>query len=52
MRVRCRIPAAAEGAVRLIGNPLNFSRTPVSYGSRRPRLGQDTPAVLDDPDDA
>ena len=35
---------AGEG--RLIGNPLRFSRTPVSYRSAPPSVGADTEAVL------
>lgn len=35
------------GAVRLIGNPLKFSATPVTYRRAPPRFGQDTDAVLD-----
>ena len=37
----------AEGHVRLLANPLNFSRTPVRYYRPPPRFGQDTDAVLD-----
>ena len=42
------IPAedVAGGAVRLIGNPLKFSATPVRYRRPPPHLGQDTEAVL------
>lgn len=36
----------AEGGVRLLGNPLNLSRTPVSYRLAPPHFGQDTEAVL------
>lgn len=36
---------AAEGAVRLIGNPLKFSRTPVTYRHAPPRFGQDTETI-------
>ena len=36
----------AEGRVRLIGNPLKLSRTPVTYRRAPPRFGQDTDAVL------
>jgi formyl-CoA transferase len=32
--------------VKLIGNPLNLSKTPVSYRCAPPRMGQDTEAVL------
>lgn len=34
------------GAVRLLGNPLKFSRTPVSVRRAPPRMGQDGDAVL------
>jgi formyl-CoA transferase len=36
----------AKGAVKLIGNPLKFSRTPVSYRRAPPRFGQDTDEIL------
>ena len=39
--------AAKSGHVRLIGNPLNFSKTPVRYKKAPPRFGQDTKTVLD-----
>lgn len=42
-----------NGYVSLLGNPLNLSRTPVTYRSAPPRFGQDTDEVLaeyiDDP---
>ncbi|MEP5761345.1 MAG: CoA transferase [Litoreibacter sp.] len=38
--------AAESGHVRLIGNPLKFSKTPVRYDRAPPRFGQDTDAVL------
>lgn len=37
---------AAPGPVELIGNPLNLSRTPVTYRSAPPVCGADTDAVL------
>ena len=37
---------AAAGAVRLIGNPLKLSKTPVTYRRAPPRFGADTDAVL------
>ncbi|MEL7259743.1 MAG: CoA transferase, partial [Pseudomonadota bacterium] len=37
----------AEGHVKLLANPLNFSRTPVRYRRPPPRFGQDTDAILD-----
>ncbi|MDW4499119.1 CoA transferase [Sulfitobacter sp. D35] len=42
------VPAAGmrDGAVRLLGNPLKLSRTPVTYRRPPPRFGQDTKAVL------
>jgi crotonobetainyl-CoA:carnitine CoA-transferase CaiB-like acyl-CoA transferase len=36
----------AGGAVQVLGNPLHFSRTPVSYRRPPPRFGEDTDAVL------
>ncbi len=35
----------ADGRVRMIGNPLKFSRTPVTYRHAPPRFGQDTETV-------
>lgn len=41
------VPAEVEnGHVRLLGNPLKFSRTPVTYRSPPPRFGADTDSVL------
>ncbi|MEM7519774.1 MAG: CaiB/BaiF CoA-transferase family protein [Pseudomonadota bacterium] len=40
-------PGVAEGHVRLLGNPLKFSATPVSYHRAPPRFGQDTNEVLE-----
>ncbi|SLN56304.1 Succinyl-CoA:(R)-benzylsuccinate CoA-transferase subunit BbsF [Falsiruegeria litorea R37] len=37
---------AAPGPVHLIGNPLNFSRTPVTYRHAPPTFGADTETVL------
>jgi formyl-CoA transferase len=37
---------AKAGAVRVIGNPLKLSKTPVTYRRAPPRFGQDTAAVL------
>ena len=34
------------GHVKLLANPLKFSRTPVQYRRPPPRFGQDTEAVL------
>ena len=43
------IPCAdvKEGAVRVLGNPLKFSATPVTYRRPPPHFGQDTDAVLE-----
>lgn len=44
---RMQISMQAEpGAVQLIGNPLNLSRTPVTYRSAPPVCGADTEVVL------
>jgi formyl-CoA transferase len=46
MTVTLPAPQTAKGEVRLIGNPLKFSRTPVSYRSAPPSTGADTKMVL------
>lgn len=46
MTVTLPAPQVAGGGVRLIGNPLKFSRTPVSYRSAPPATGAQTEAVL------
>ncbi|MBW4973289.1 CoA transferase [Roseovarius mucosus] len=46
MTITMTAPHTAKGDVRLIGNPLKFSRTPVSYRSAPPTTGADTEAVL------
>jgi len=46
MTITLPAPQTATGAVRLIGNPLKFSRTPVSYRSAPPATGADTDTVL------
>jgi len=37
---------ATSGEVRVIGNPLKLSKTPVTYRHAPPRFGQDTDLVL------
>ena len=39
-------PQVAGGEVRLIGNPLKFSRTPVSYRRAPPATGAETEDIL------
>ncbi|MBE0453398.1 CaiB/BaiF CoA transferase family protein [Roseovarius autotrophicus] len=46
MTVTLPAPQTATREVRLIGNPLKFSRTPVSYRLAPPSVGADTDAVL------
>ncbi|WP_104018240.1 CaiB/BaiF CoA transferase family protein [Roseovarius nitratireducens] len=46
MTITLPAPQTATGEVRLLGNPLRFSRTPVSYRSAPPATGADTEAVL------
>ncbi|MEM1076179.1 MAG: CaiB/BaiF CoA-transferase family protein [Pseudomonadota bacterium] len=41
-------PGTENGCVRLLGNPLNLSRTPVQYRFAPPRFGQHTETVLND----
>lgn len=49
MTITLPAPQTAAGEVRLLGNPLKFSRTPVSYRSAPPAKGADTEAVLKGP---
>ncbi len=46
MAISMDCPDAATEDVRLIGNPLKFSATPVSYRRAPPKLGQDTADIL------
>ncbi|MEM7733806.1 MAG: CaiB/BaiF CoA-transferase family protein, partial [Pseudomonadota bacterium] len=39
-------PDATAGEVALLGNPLKFSATPVTYRRPPPRFGQDTQAIM------
>jgi formyl-CoA transferase len=47
MRIDMAKDGIDRGGVELIGNPLKFSATPVTYRRPPPNLGQDTDAVLD-----
>ncbi|MGG7565423.1 CaiB/BaiF CoA transferase family protein [Rhodovulum sp. DZ06] len=46
MRVTVPHPAAASGGVDLIGNPINFSKTPVTYRRHPPMCGEHTEEIL------
>lgn len=46
MKISMPLPQAAGGKVDLIGNPIKFSRTPVSYRRPPPECGADTDEVL------
>lgn len=46
MRIDMAKPGIDRGGVELIGNPLKFSATPVTYRRPPPSLGQDTGDVL------
>jgi len=46
MRIRLPHASSSDGGVDLIGNPINFSETPVSYRRGPPRLGEHTREVL------
>ena len=46
MKVTMPDPDTDRGMVQLIGNPLKFSATPVTYRRSPPRLGQDTAEIL------
>ncbi len=48
MTISMPAPQTGKGEVELLGNPLKFSRTPVSYRRAPPSLGADTKAVLND----
>lgn len=47
MRIDMAKEGIDRGAVELIGNPLKFSATPVTYRRPPPHLGEDTQAVLE-----
>ena len=40
------IPHPLSGTLRVVGNPLNFSETPLEYGKPPPLLGEQTPEIL------
>lgn len=46
MSIEMPHPTAADGKVRLIGNPINLSETPVTYRHPPPLVGEDTADVL------
>jgi crotonobetainyl-CoA:carnitine CoA-transferase CaiB-like acyl-CoA transferase len=46
MKISLPHPVAASGQVALIGNPVKFSATPVTYQGAPPVLGQHTAEVL------
>lgn len=46
MKISMEFPAARGGRVELIGNPVRFSATPVSYRRPPPRCGEHTEDVL------
>ena len=46
MKISMPHPQAASGKVDLIGNPVKFSKTPVTYRRSPPLCGADTEAVL------
>jgi crotonobetainyl-CoA:carnitine CoA-transferase CaiB-like acyl-CoA transferase len=46
MQIQMDYPEAAKGKVDLIGNPIGFSGTPVSYRQAPPKMGEHTDAVL------
>jgi crotonobetainyl-CoA:carnitine CoA-transferase CaiB-like acyl-CoA transferase len=48
MRIALDHAASRNGRVELIGNPIKFSETPVSYHKSPPLLGEDTRRVLKD----
>jgi len=46
MKLSVPHPLAASGAVELIGNPINFSQTPVTYRRHPPTCGEHTEEIL------
>ena len=46
MRVTLPYPGAQGGEIELIGNPIKFSKTPVTYDRPPPRLGEHSEQVL------
>jgi crotonobetainyl-CoA:carnitine CoA-transferase CaiB-like acyl-CoA transferase len=48
MQIRMDYPEAASGRVDLIGNPINFSETPIAYRRPPPKMGEHTDAVLEE----
>jgi crotonobetainyl-CoA:carnitine CoA-transferase CaiB-like acyl-CoA transferase len=46
MQIEMPHPQSGSGAVKLIGNPINLSETPVSYRHAPPYLGQHTAEIL------
>ena len=48
MKITMPHPLAASGSIDLIGNPVKFSKTPVTYRSPPPICGADTQDVLDE----
>ena len=47
MRVEMDYPGSETGKAALIGNPIKFSETPVSYRKAPPQMGQDSDSVLE-----
>lgn len=48
MKISIPHPSAGSGSVDLIGNPVKFSETPVTYRKAPPVLGADTDEILKD----
>lgn len=48
MQINMNHPLADSGSVKLIGNPIKFSVTPVSYRSHPPVLGEHTTEILNE----
>lgn len=46
MKISIEYPSARDGKIDLIGNPIKFSKTPVSYRRAPPACGADTDAVI------
>jgi len=48
MRINLKSDHAASGSIELIGNPLKFSRTPVTYRRPPPKFGEHSAEIMKD----
>ena len=48
MQISVPYPGAQGGEVKLIGNPIKYSKTPVAYDRPPPKLGEHSEEVLEE----